>query len=226
MAGTTQLDLYNRALEILGERSLASLSENREPRRVLDNIWNGSGGNNLIETMLSQGHWKFATRSSKMIFDPSYTALFGYQYAWAIPSDWVIASKVCSDEYLTVPMTRYTIEAGIFYTDWEYVFVSYVSKDNAYGGNLNAWPPNFVEYVACYMAARGCKRITQSEKELERLTGPRGDKGLLYTLKVKALSVDAMELPTQFLPRGAWTTARGGFGTTRRDGGSRSSLIG
>ena len=35
----TRLQLYNSALLLLGERNLASLSENREPRRLLDHVW-------------------------------------------------------------------------------------------------------------------------------------------------------------------------------------------
>ena len=33
-----QLSLYNNALTVLGERKIASLTENREPRRVLDDV--------------------------------------------------------------------------------------------------------------------------------------------------------------------------------------------
>jgi hypothetical protein len=35
----SQLFIYNEALGHLGERRLANLSENREPRRVLDSYW-------------------------------------------------------------------------------------------------------------------------------------------------------------------------------------------
>lgn len=218
---TSQLDLYNRALEILGERSLASLTENREPRRILDAIWPS-----VVNFCLNEGCWKFALRSSQMIADPSIAPIFGYKSGWMMPADWVRTVKVCSDEYLTEPMTRYSIEGGVFFCDYNYTFVQYVSNDPAHGGNLNLWSESFAQYVACYMATRACKRITQSETELQRLTGPQGKSGLLRTLLLDARSKDAMELPTQFLPRGAWAVARTGYGTTRRDGGSRANLIG
>jgi len=223
MAGTNKLQVYNEALEILGERSLASLTENRESRRILDNIWD----NGFIDILLDEGNWEFATRSAKMIYDPSFTALFGYQYAWAMPSDCIRLGKVCSDEFITVPMTRYTIEAGQFFTDWEYTFISYVSNDPVtYGGNLGVWPQGFCRYAAAYLAGRAVKRITQSEAEYLRLMGNDGKKGLVHTLLVQARSKDAVDLPTKFLPQGAWTTARGGYGTSRRDGGSRANLVG
>ena len=221
MSGTNQLAIYNKALEILGERSLASLSENREPRRVLDQIWP-----DVVNYCLNEGYWKFALRTAEMLYDPSIQPPFGFQRGWALPGDWIRTCKVCVDEFLTVPLTMYAIEAGVFYSDWDYTFVQYVSNDATYGANLALWPEAFTMYAACYMASRACKRITQSEAEQVRLVGDNGKKGLLHTLKTDALSKDAMELPTQFLPRGAWTTARSGFGTTRRDGGSRAALLG
>ena len=35
----TKLGLYNRALRVLGETKLSSLSEAREPRYILDDIY-------------------------------------------------------------------------------------------------------------------------------------------------------------------------------------------
>ena len=37
---TDRLKLYNGALTIIGERSIASLTTNEESRRLLDNQWN------------------------------------------------------------------------------------------------------------------------------------------------------------------------------------------
>ncbi|HET99682.1 MAG TPA: hypothetical protein ENH89_04810, partial [Aurantimonas coralicida] len=58
---TDQLALYNIALAAVGERSIASLTEGREPRRLLDEIWNRGAG--AIEYFLEQGYWNFAIRT-------------------------------------------------------------------------------------------------------------------------------------------------------------------
>lgn len=222
---TDQLSLYNIALtDYLGERKLASLTENREPRRALDDIW--QAGNGVVQACLEQGHWKFATRTSQMNYDPSITPAFGYQRAVAVPSDLVRTSKVCQDEYFNVPLTQYAEEAKVFYSDLDIFYLSYVSNAAGYGNNLSAWPDSFVQYVACYMAAKACMRITQSVEKLQYLTGPKGDKGLLHTRRVDALSKDASEMPTKFLPKGAWASARTAGGADYFDGGSRSRLIG
>src|ERR1700724_1414124 len=72
---TTQLFIYNEALGHLGERQLASLSEPREPRRVLDSYWS-----DVVGFCLSQGLWKFAKRTILIDNSSSLTPQFGYNY--------------------------------------------------------------------------------------------------------------------------------------------------
>ena len=56
-----KLRAYNGALvEVLGTRPLSSLAEDREPRRVLDQIWAGGA---LVRYALERGDWNFATRA-------------------------------------------------------------------------------------------------------------------------------------------------------------------
>ena len=56
---TDKLSIYNGALNILGERKLASETENREPRYQLDDIWD----NDMVDRCLQMGQWNFAARS-------------------------------------------------------------------------------------------------------------------------------------------------------------------
>ena len=72
---TTQLFIYNEALGHLGERQLASLSEPREPRRVLDSYWS-----DVVGYCLSQGLWKFARRTIQVDNSSSLTPQFGFNY--------------------------------------------------------------------------------------------------------------------------------------------------
>ena len=94
-----QLGLYNQALYLLGERSLASLTENREPRRILDVVWRGA-----VKFCLEQGQWKFALRTSKLTYSTDVIPTFGYSRAFERPTDCVRLSKMCSDEYLKTPL--------------------------------------------------------------------------------------------------------------------------
>jgi hypothetical protein len=57
----SRLSIYNGALRECQERKLASLSEDREPRRVLDDVWNDGDG--LLRFVLRQKQWRFARRT-------------------------------------------------------------------------------------------------------------------------------------------------------------------
>lgn len=80
---TTQLDIYNGALLHCGERFLASLTEQREPRRLLDRVWSSNG----VKTCLEQGQWNFAMRTIQIDYDPSIAPSFGYARAFQKPND-------------------------------------------------------------------------------------------------------------------------------------------
>ena len=213
---TTQLSLYNDALSSIGERELASLSENREPRRALDRAWTGA-----IEACLELADWKFAQRTSKLTYEPSFTASFGYQRRVARPDDWVRWSRVCSDERLQVPLLNYEYEAGYLYSDLDDVYVSYVSNGTAYGLDYSLWPKSFETVVSLYLASQIVKRIAQARDQ-------EGDADTRFQKALRsAKNTDGMQGPTKFLPPGQWVTSRGRpRGNSFADRGNRGSLIG
>lgn len=213
-----RLSIYNGALRECQDRKLGSLTEDREPRRVLDDVWNDGEG--LLRFVLRQKQWRFGRRTVEIASEASITASFGYQYTFVQPDDFVRTCKFCSDERLQVPITDYDVEAGYWYCDIDPIFVSYVSDDADYGGNLSAWPPDFVLYVETHLAAQ----------IVGRLTGAKSDRNdLLKLAKIRlneAVSVEAMEGPTVFPPVGTFVRSRGGFRRSKLDRGSRSRLIG
>lgn len=213
---TTQLDIYNGALLHCGERFLASLTENREPRRLLDRVWSSNG----VKTCLEMGQWNFAMRTIEIDYDTSIEPSYGYNRAFQKPDDWVLTSSLCSDEFFRMPLTRYVDEAGYWYSDLDTLYVRYVSSDTAYGMNINAWPESFREFVEAHFASKIILKLSNSEEELKRIELLR--EKFLKTAKSRA----AMAEPTSFPARGAWGLARNRF-PNRRDGGNSSgSLIG
>ena len=212
----TQLGLYNEALRLLGERKLLSLSENREPRRVLDDIWNDGAINYCLE----QGLWNFAMRA--VMIDKSTTTIpaFGYVNAFDKPSDHIRTAGVAEDEYFNTPLTAVLEEVGFWFADIDPIYVRYISNDEDYGNDLNRWPQTFSKYVATYLAAEASLSITQDPAKRQEVQGL-----MMFRLR-DAKSKDAMADSTAFPPQGGWTRARGGNNSSKRDRGNRNNLIG
>lgn len=213
---TDQLSLYNGALLICGERFLGSLTEEREPRRLLDNVWSRNG----VKTCLEHAQWFFATRSVQLDYDPAVQPPFGYNRAFDKPTDWLKTVAVCSDEFFRTPLLRYVDEAGMWYSDLDTIYVRYVSNDIGYGMNYALWTESFREYVEHFFASKIILKLSNSEEEEKKI----------HELMKKALLVakndSAMTEPTSFPAQGNWSKSRSRY-PTRRDGGNTSgSLIG
>lgn len=211
---TSKLALYNGALREMGERKLVALSENREPRRVLDSIWD----NDAVKTCLAAGQWNFASNSIEITYSPSVEPAFGYRYAFDKPANWVRTMALCEDEFLQVPLLYYQDEGAYWYADLDTIYVRYVDSGTAFGQDYSKWPPNFTRYVECWLAARACIPITQNQTKKETLERDA------EVWLAKAKSTDAMDEATKFMPEGTWSRARRYRGSVER--GRRSRLIG
>lgn len=212
----SQLDIYNGALLVCGERFLAALTENVEPRRLLDREWAAGG----IQTCLEEAQWHFAMRTQQLDYDPSIEPSFGYNRAFPKPVDWVLTSAVCSDDFFRSPLTRYSDEAGYWYSDLDTIYVKFVSNDINYGLNMGRWPKKFQEFVEAHFASKIILKLADGldkEKDIREIRKAR-----LMTAKSK----DAMADPTMFPAQGAWSRSRNRF-PGRRDGGNiTGNLIG
>jgi hypothetical protein len=209
---TTQLLLYNGALRALGERKLASLTEETKARRTLDDVWTAGAVNAVLE----QGFWNFATRTAKFTPDVGFTASFGYRNKFSKPSDFIRLTAMCQDEYFSAPLNGYVDEAGAWYSDAPEIYVMYVSNAPTYGADLTRWPESFSDYVELYLADEVAGALTADADRV---------KEKLRRALTNAKSKDAMNEPTKFMPPGRFTQTRQGS-RSRGDRGNRGSLIG
>lgn len=199
----TKLDLYNQALNIIGERALSSLTEAREPRRRLDGVWDRGA----VDLCLGQAPWTFAMRSAMMDYDPSINPDFGYRYVFALPDDFIQLWSICSDEYFKNPINNFANEAGYIYSDVTPVYIRYVSNDAAYGNDYSKWGRDFQAYVAAYLAKEIALGLTQSENK-QKLAEVAMEKA-----KKEAKGSDAIASPAVFFPPGRMVQARLGGNT-------------
>lgn len=213
---TSRLSLYNDALLMAGERALASLTENVEPRLLLDQVWDNGG----VDACLEEGQWMFAMRTVQIDYDPGMEPDFGYQRAFDKPEDWILTSAFCSDEFFKVPVLRYVDEAGFWFSDLDTIYVRYVSNDSSYGTDLSLWPQSFEEFVAAHFASKIILKITNDESRRRLFHNPENPK---HSIRGRALlnakSRCAMASPTSMLAQGMWSKSRT-RGVNRRDGGN------
>lgn len=192
----TKLQIYNGALRNLKETRLTSLTEAREARYLLDDVY-GSGA---VRYCLEQGLWRFAIRARKVEADSDIDPEFGYEYAFAIPSDHVRTVEVSSDEYFSLPLLSYRYENGYWYSDVDTIYIRYVSDDASYGGNLSLWSEGFRHFFELYLAWQISGNFTGAE-------GETIEKKMRRQLS-SARSKDAMNEPAKFKPIGRWVAAR------------------
>lgn len=211
---TDKLTLYNEALGHLEERKLASLTERREPRFVLDDYFDG-----VVAYCLERKFWNFSYRSAE-IDVANVTPLFGYLYATAIPDDWIRTRLLSASPTFNPPLLQFSEQAGFWYTNVTPIYVQYNSNDPLFGMDLGKWPASFADYVGLRLARRACKRVTGTAK---LLGGPDG----LIAEETKAYKIAnancAMNEAVGFAPMSGWVRARRGFGVAPGPNGDEPS---
>jgi hypothetical protein len=208
---TSKLALYNGALVHLNERKLSSLSESREPRRVLDDVYDQG-----IAYCVARGFWNFAMRAVSITPSLTITPAFGFTFAFEKPVDWVRTHTVAENEFFAPPLHEYNDEAGVLYANSSILYARYVSNSASYGLNLAAWTPSFVDYAEKHLAFKAAPRIPNYP--VDRIDWLDKQQKRAYGV---AAGVDAMDEPPQAPPRGLWVTSRGGLNR-----GPRSQLLG
>jgi hypothetical protein len=197
----TQLNLYNDAMLICEERTLASLTEARKPRYLLDQVWNNGGINDCLE----EADWIFARRSEMIVYDPSIQPSFGFPHAFGKPADWLRTSAISSDPYFDTNLTQYQDEAGYWWANLDTIYVKYVSNDVNYGQNKNLWSGAFKQFAAAHFASKIIGSLTHSKQVQDKVAAVRE-----FTL-LAARGKDTMNEPPGFFTRGQWSRARRGL---------------
>lgn len=206
----SQLQIYNESLLLCEERTLATVTESRKPRFLLDQVWNDGGVNACLEESL----WLFATRSIAATYDPTIQPAWGYQHGFQKPTDYIRTVAVSSDPYFNSEWSRMSDEDGYWWSDIQTLYIKYTSKDPAYGNDTTKWPETFKMFVYAHFASRIVKSLTHDKTIQDRVEAARKN-----TL-ISSRSKDAMNLPPKFFPRGQLSRARSGyqFGRPGRNG--------
>lgn len=209
----TKLEIYTGTLLELGERRLTSLSEDREPRRVLDDAYDG-----ILAECLQESGWNFAIRTVQIAADTGLSSSFGYTKVFGKPADWVRTEFLSVSENFNSPLIEYSDEGAYWLANVDPLYIRYVSNDPSYGLDLSKWGALYTKYVILSLASQVCIRITQDKSMKDRL-----DKEQLKA-KRKALNKNGAAHPPRFMPQGTFVLSRQGR-TNRRGIRSSSDVI-
>lgn len=195
--GASRLSIYNGALRWLEERKLKSLTENREPRRYMDDEFDE---NNLF--CLAEGNWNFAIREIQIGPEQSTLPNFGYNFIFRKPLDWNHTFMVAGNEGFDPLLRHWTDQKGFWFSNSPIMYVRYVSSDPHYGLNMALWTPAFIQYVEARLAWLCAGRLKQKQNIIDVL------EKLVKTTRAEAINTDSQDLPPGKVPYGTWTLAR------------------
>jgi len=207
----SRLSIYKSALRYLGNAAgLSSLTEASPSRYALDDVWQEAG-----EYMLAKGLWNFAIRTAQLSEDEDVEPLFGYQYAFSKPTDWVRTASISIDPTFQDGFEDYADEGGYWFANDDTLYVRYISNDDDYGWNVGAWREPFAQAFACYLAFQSSLPLSADKSNRNDLFN------LFKTLLTEAKTLDAVDERVAFSPAGRLVKSRLRRGSTN---GTRRGL--
>jgi hypothetical protein len=196
-----KLSVFNAVLVKLGQRPLLALTDQRPEQRAIDRVWDAT-----MAYMIEGAMWKFASKS--LMLHPSATgfSMFGYQFAYELPDDYVRIIAICDNNRFRPTLLDFKIENGWLFCDCVPLFLNFVSNDTRHGANPGLWPATFVDAfvdelalrTAPYLTGAGVPKIESLEKKAKRS---------FYMAKQR----DAVNQPEAWPPPGRLVRARSGW---------------
>jgi len=198
-----KVELANLALQEMGAEPITSLTEDSKTARVMNLRLDP-----LLDSFLRSHPWNFAkdrARLSKLVEEPA----FGFQFAYALPSDWVRTLHVVTDgnnlpeQQVTEP--HYKIEGRRLLANHEEVFLIYIRRVV----NTEEWDPLALDAFVLMLASRTARAITQNLDLAQSLAND------FRTKLQEARHTDATDEPAQRIESDEWLVSRFDGGATR-----------
>lgn len=156
----SKLGLYNSALRRAGSERLSDLTENREARHKLDEIWDAGAVKHCARLALPG----FARKT--VAFTSSTTvSTHGFQYEHDLPSDFAGLVGLFLDEDLDTESQRRLVEGGKLYTENASVWLRYAA---VYDSDFTNWTTDFESVVAAWLAYQYRQRTDPETASLYR----------------------------------------------------------
>jgi hypothetical protein len=195
---TTETEIANRAIRLIGGNRITSLDDGSKNAIVINDLWDG-----ILKDLMA-APWGFAETRVKLAQSAS-TPVFGYDYAYQLPADWLKTVSVHGDDsgLGTIDFREEVIgDKHVLVTNSNTLYLRYVSD----GSNVNLWSSKFASTMVYQLASELAVPISGSQQAQE---------GLLIEAKRKyreARSADSLGSSPEPRNRGSWVSSRGGRG--------------
>lgn len=155
----TKIEVWNRALDMIGVRRLESLTIDREARYALD-----SAHDFVLQMCLEQGMWEFAMHTTALSPTISPSLDYNMGNAFLAPTNLVHTYLLGTNKEFSPPLKDAVEADGYFYARNNLLYIRYVSNDvTTGGGNLTRWTNIFAHYFVSELAAYVAFQLTRSE---------------------------------------------------------------
>ncbi len=193
----TEVGICNSGLSKLGNNRINSLTEGTPAANLCLEQYD-----KLRDHLLRSHDWNFAASRVKLA-QLSSTPAFGFDYQYALPSDWMRTISVHPADSRSTHITDYATESTpdegrVLRTDYPDVYIRYVRRLE----DPNVMDPAFREALAWRLAMELAVPLAKSGSLRDRMAA-----GFEDSLSI-AKSIDGQDDPSQALPDGSWVTAR------------------
>lgn len=202
----TRLGIYNEALRAIGDLRLSSITEDTEARYVLDDAWE-----DCVEIMFTEGLWNFATKTQLITADAGQPPIPGFSFTFDKPLNWVRTITISANSLFTEEAV-YRDEGNKIYSNWDELYIRFISSEKAVDDQIPNWPPTFAKTVAMCLAFECAERLSGSSSKAEALGAQYKD------ALANAKNKDALDQSKMIFRPGNWVRSMRGSSMPRDRG--------
>jgi len=196
---TTDVDIANKALYLIGDTRIASLTENNKRAQVCSEFYE-----NLRDAMLARYNWQFAIKRDAIAASVTAPA-FGFDLAYPVPADFL--ALIQANEFYAAPSLNdyrtsddrdWVVEGNQILTNWSSPLkIRYIKRVE----DPNQWTALFIEAFAQALAIK-IHRALAGKAKLEELRVDYQD-----TMDM-ALMRNEIESPPEVIADDSWILGR------------------
>jgi len=185
MAGLTDVEIANLALNGLGQSPVTSFTEAGKAARLLSSFYEPT-----VKEVLRTHPWRCCRAIQILAADPT-VPVFGFDYACALPSDFIQVVKVNDN------LDKYQVMNGYLQIDDNAPELTYTARKTA-----DAFDPGLVSVISARLEWRLAKPLTDSD------TTAAAKKKDYQDILQEARFADALDGAPDDPPMGTWAEAR------------------